>query len=377
MFWICLTPITAWIGPMKNKSLIAIVVFIWTFNLKADETNQVVVGVATTLTGDAATFGKEIVNALNFANKKFLNNKFRFIFEDDQCNAKGAITAAQKLSSIDQVKYVLGPACNEALLAAAPVYQAKKVLVITPYATSGDVEDVGDHIFRTFPSDVAAAELLYKYVAARHKRFSVYSEQNEYPILMERTFKKINSKNANLLNISYENWNPGNYDHKSTLLKLISKKPEGFFVNANAEASLVEVVKQLRALKYKGQIYSVYYAASEISIQALGEMAEGITIANTPQLDSLLNVEGQKIFSEYVREYGSPVSANLLTALSIDSVKLLDAAINSGMAPHEYLKERQFDSMIGRIGFDKFGAIQGINFEMQKIVKGKVVKIPN
>lgn len=333
------------------------------------------IGVQTSLTGDAATFGTDITHALNFANDYFFKGQYRFIVEDDRCTAKDSLAVAHKLADSDKVSYVLGLACNEALLAAAPVYQKAGVIVIAPFATTGDVLDVGDHIFRAFPADNLAAELIQSYGAPRHKSFAVYTEQTEYPVMMQRAFLRKNQEAGNPLAVYTESWNPGSYDHRTTLLKLLAKKPDAIFVNANAEASFIEVVRQLRTLKFPGQIYSAYWAASDTTIKALGSMDDGIIVANTPLLEAILNNEGRAVMTEFVKRYGQPVSINLGVVITIESLRILDRALSSGKDPLKCLFTEQFPGLLGPLSFDRHGVVQGIELEMQKIVNGKVVAL--
>lgn len=67
------------------------------------------IGVQTSLTDDAATFGADIRNALELARDQLApGGRYEFIYEDERCDPAAGVKAAQKLSSIDKVKYVLG-----------------------------------------------------------------------------------------------------------------------------------------------------------------------------------------------------------------------------------------------------------------------------
>jgi ABC-type branched-subunit amino acid transport system substrate-binding protein len=96
------------------------------------------IGLSTALTGDAASFGIDIKNAIFFMNEKFGKGRYKLILEDDRCDNSTALSVAKKMVSVDQVKYVLGFPCNSSLLATAKVYDQAGVLVVTSAATSGD-----------------------------------------------------------------------------------------------------------------------------------------------------------------------------------------------------------------------------------------------
>ncbi len=333
------------------------------------------VGVQTTLTGDAATFGTDIRHALEFANATWMQNRYEFIFEDDKCTARGGVDVATKFASITKVKYVLGPACNEALIPAAAIYERSGITVLSAVATTGDILDVGKHIFRMFPSDGSSAEVLYHYIAARHRRLALYSEENQYPVMVASTFSRLSALTARPLEIIEENWAVGTYEHRTALAKLIGSKPDAFFINANVEASYGMVLRQLRALKYAGQIYASYWPASEDAMQTLGKANDGVVFVNTPQIETSLTSMGREAYASYVKQYGKPLSISLGIAVTMDSLRLLDLAIRSNRPVSEFLHTINFEGLVGKISFDTNGAIQGIPFQIQQIVNGNVVVV--
>jgi len=348
--------------------------FIFSSSALAD--HQIKVGVSTALTGDAAPFGVDIKNALTLMNEKYGNGKYELIFEDEMCDNRTAANVANKLINIDKVKYVLGFPCNSTMLATASIYERSKVLVITSSATSGDVLDVGRHIFRLFPSDTAGAKLLYHYMAKHHKKIAILTEQNEYPVMMERTIKKENEKSTNPIELVTEEFVHGESDLRTVILKLIDKKVEGIFVNANTDTTFIPVVKQIRAMKYEGALYSAYLPGSAVVLKELGNEVNGFVYSNLPLADNLVTPKGKELLSEFRKRFGEPQSGFPVVPTSFEAFRVFDLAIQSGSDPVEYLSKNKFSGgFLPDFYFDEHGAVQGINFEMQKIVDGKIVVI--
>lgn len=77
-------------------------------------------GVSTALTGEAASYGIDLKNALVFANDRLGQGRYEFVFEDDKCNGKDAVVAARRLIDVHKVKYVIGFACSSTILSTAP-----------------------------------------------------------------------------------------------------------------------------------------------------------------------------------------------------------------------------------------------------------------
>jgi len=335
---------------------------------------KIKIGVPTSLTGDAASFGIDIKNALTLMNDKFGNGRYELIFEDDMCTGKGAVAAAQRLIGVEKVRYALGFACNQALLVVAALYDKAGVVVVTSSATSGDVLDLGKHIFRLFPSDAVGAQLLFQFISKRHKKLLVLTEQNEYPVMMERTMLKANKNADSALEITSVAFTHGESDLRTVLLSTLAKGTDAIFINANSDSSFITVVQQLQALKYSGARYAAYVPASAVAQQALGETLDGIIFCNLPALDDLMTTTGKELLAEFRKRYGEPQSGFPVVPTSFEAFQVLDAAIQSGRDPTQFLATTKFKGeFIPDFYFDQNGAVQGIDFQIQKIENGKVV----
>jgi len=100
-------------------------------------------GVSSALSGDAATYGLDIKDALLFANQKYGDGRYEFVFEDDRCSGRDAVSVAHKLIDIDKVDAVLGFACSGAALAALPIYEKAHIPVMVTTASSPKIRDAG------------------------------------------------------------------------------------------------------------------------------------------------------------------------------------------------------------------------------------------
>jgi ABC-type branched-subunit amino acid transport system substrate-binding protein len=193
------------------------------------------VGLSTSLSGDTAGAGNDILDALKFPNHKFFADRYEFVVDDDRCDNATGLTVAKKQVAVDKVKYVLGVFCNTVLLTAAPVYKKAGTVVIA-VATTGDVRLGSSTIFRTYPSENHAAELLYDYIAKRHKVLGVITELDEYTGMMERTLLQKNV-DGKLRIIPMQVTGPGK-DYRSVLLRLKSAGVDALFFNSMADPDI-------------------------------------------------------------------------------------------------------------------------------------------
>lgn len=334
------------------------------------------IGVQTSLTGDAATFGADIRNALELARDQLApGGRYEFIYEDERCDPAAGVKAAQKLASIDKVKYVLGFSCNSPLLTSAPIYDRAKIVAISATASTGDVPDVGRYMFRLFPNDAAGVDVLIPYIAGRHKHLGILTETNEYPTMMERAAETVAAKFEGF-QVSAEQFLSNDADYRTLLLRLKSKGVDALYINTSTEAPFATATKQTRTLGWNVPIYTVYFGGSKAYLDAVGPLAEGVMYSDLPNGRDYATEEGRKILDEYVKRYGEPKSFEMVTSFAYESFRILDEAIRSGVPVEQYLRDTKFKGpLMGDFHFDNYGQVVGLQFTMKRIENGKVVSL--
>jgi branched-chain amino acid transport system substrate-binding protein len=109
---------------------------------------EILIGIAGPMTGQNAAFGAQMRNgavaAIASINAKGgLNGELlRLVEGDDQCDVKRAVEVANQLAAQD-VRMVAGHFCSNAATAAASVYAARDVVMISPSASHPKLTDQG------------------------------------------------------------------------------------------------------------------------------------------------------------------------------------------------------------------------------------------
>ncbi|MBI1934526.1 ABC transporter substrate-binding protein, partial [Candidatus Peregrinibacteria bacterium] len=141
------------------------------------------------LTGDAAALGKDILNGTQIAVEEVnanggINGKqVQIITEDGRCSGSDATNAAQKLINIDHVVAIVGGSCSSETLAAAAVAESAKTIVMSPSASSPDITQAGEYIFRVYPSDAYKTTAIVKLFQERkYKKIALITENNDYAV---------------------------------------------------------------------------------------------------------------------------------------------------------------------------------------------------
>lgn len=337
----------------------------------AAEPRRIPIGISVPLSGDAALYGQDIRNALVFANERLADGRYALIVEDDRCSEKAAVSVAQKFFSLDKVRHVLGFGCSGALLAAAPVYERAKIVVIASATGAPAISDAGEYIFRTIPSLNVAAEKLQHHAAARHGSIGIISEQTAYCQGLKDAFIRYNAGSA--LKISTEEYLSDSLDHRSLLLKLKQVGSAALFLNPQTEAGLVRLARQVRELGWQVPLYAAYYPGSPTYLNEFGSAGDGIIYADLPFPSQYLTTGGAKLYDEYVRRYGDPKSGDYNIILSFLAFQALDDALRAGGDVREYLSGHRFKGVVDDFGFDRNGDITSdtVTFVLKVIRDGK------
>ncbi|MBL7661971.1 ABC transporter substrate-binding protein [bacterium] len=316
------------------------------------------------LSGDVSAWGLDVRNSLLFAVQKLAHEKIEFVFEDDKCLGKDAVTAAHKLVSVDKVDFAM-VVCTESMLATAPIFEANKIIVITPVATGDKVSAAGDYIFRTWPSDALAAQLLVSTVAKKHQRFGTITESRGFPEEFSQALHQAAAPTN--LKIFDQAFLSEATDYKVPLLKLKTQNVSGILINTNSVRIYINILKQISELNWKIQIYGVYMPGNPTFIKLTGQLAEGIIYVDAPALTINLSDHGRTIYQEFLHTYGPLQSSDFVFASTYEALKLI---IENSLATNDIrnvLYAQNFSGIFGKYSFDRNGDIENIKHQLKII----------
>lgn len=104
------------------------------FNKK--DSAKIKIGVLAPLTGVVADYGEEIKKGILAAASSTDMTGVEFVFEDDKCEPKEAVSAFNKLVSVDKATVILGPACGSPQEAVVPLIKDNSAVVLVMSAAS-------------------------------------------------------------------------------------------------------------------------------------------------------------------------------------------------------------------------------------------------
>ena len=147
-----------------KKNLFTLVIFSFlTCFFSCKEDDSIKIGVILPLTGAASEIGNNILDGIIISSEYYdsiSSKKFSLIIEDSKLDAKQAISAANKLITVDKVKAIIGLASSTEALAVAPICEKNKIPMISSTASTPLLSTAGDYVFRIYPSDVYDGKIL-------------------------------------------------------------------------------------------------------------------------------------------------------------------------------------------------------------------------
>src|SRR3989338_6107512 len=179
------------------------------------------IGAIIPLSGDVAAVGMPIKKAAELALEEInksggINGRqLRLNIRDGRCDAREAVNAAETLITIDHVPIIFNGGCSSETLAGAPLAERSRVILFSSSATSPEITNAGEYVFRNAPSDALQGRLLAEAAFARgFRRVGVLQEHTDYAADIRSVFSakfkelggeiKVESNNSSAVNVKAE-----------------------------------------------------------------------------------------------------------------------------------------------------------------------------
>jgi branched-chain amino acid transport system substrate-binding protein len=211
---------------------------------------DIVIGVATAMTGAGAATGQQIASGVALAVKEvnaaggIKGSKVKLVVEDDRTLPGGAVNAFNKLVS-EKPEVIIGPTWTNFMLTLSPIIKRNKIPVLTS-ATGTKVTDPdvsGGWIFRSAPSIGTTIQQLVGYVAKTiaPKRPAIIYSNDEWGKSGYEAFKAGGIKFA-----AEETFNFGDKDVSAQVLKLKEANPDAVVIWNSVPADAGLITNQIR-----------------------------------------------------------------------------------------------------------------------------------
>lgn len=267
-----------------------------------------VIGAMDAVTGIGESYGTVIVQAKQMAVDDvnaaggINGHMLELVIEDSKCNGQDAITAYRKLTDVDGVKIILGTTCSGAMLGAAPLAEEDGVILFSASATSPDLEDAGDYIFRTAINDanlgIDAGNTIW---VDGVRNLATINENTDYAEGVQRTTVERFEELGGTV-VAVEKYGSDTTDFRTQLTKLLANDPDAILLAAQSEFSGGTVIKQARELGFDGTFYTEVVPTGTTALEIAGEAATGVkAIIPSPDLGTQ---KGKDFLANFRQRYG-------------------------------------------------------------------------
>lgn len=212
------------------------------------------IGGVAPLSGNVAVYGVECKNGIDLAVEEInaaggvAGKKLVFICEDDEGMPDKTVNAFKKLITKDKVSIVIGSLTSGCAKAITTLAQARGVVQIAPAATSPDITDAGNFIFRACFIDPFQGTVGGKFSAENlgaKNAAILYDLQNDYSVGLTENFKAAFTAAGGRI-AAEESYAGGDKDFNAQLTKIKNASPDVVYL-PDYYGTVALVAKQLRA----------------------------------------------------------------------------------------------------------------------------------
>jgi branched-chain amino acid transport system substrate-binding protein len=328
---------------------------------------EIRIGAATPLTGTVSWLGEQHERGAAMAVAELnqggglLGEPIELIVADDYCDGQQGVAAARKLIA-DGVVFVAGHLCSGAAIPASALYEAAGIIMIAPTATNPKLTEQGfRHVFRVVDRDSEQARLAGDYLAEQWSdaRIAILHDGTVYgQDLAEETRRQLDRQGVKVT--QFGEIVPGQPEYIETVTALEAAGIEVLFYGGyTAEAALI--ARHAHERGYDLQLLGSDNLNSEYFLRVAGPAAEGVRFVS--MADPRRNAAAAPVVAKLRAEGYEPEVFTLygyavvqVWAQAVDKAGTFDAA-----AVVEALRDNEFDTVLGRLGFDDKGDVTGVD----------------
>ncbi len=371
---------------MKPGKTVSIIIGVLTLAMLAASVScskrNIKLGLAAPLSGEQKRAGEDVLHGAQLAvddwNAKggVLGKPIVLVPADDKGDPDQALLVARQF--INKVDAVIGHYNSNCTLAAEPLYDKAKMLMITPSSTNPDVTDRGYlTVFRVCGRDDQQGKSAAKYVADNFPdaKVAVINDKSSYGQDLANEFLKNYEFLTKHQSVYYGTIERTGVDIPATIDKLKKVDPTIVYFGGLWPQG-ASLVKQMRQAGITATFVSGDGCYDPEFIKQAGSDAEGCLVTFIPDQTTLPTA--QKVVKEYQKKYGElgPYSLYAYTAVTVALQGMKAAGTTNGVDVAHTLHKIEVDTPFGKMKFDAKGDPQQSPYVMWKVENGNFVEVP-
>jgi len=324
------------------------------------------VGAIVSRTGAAAASGQQVARGFDLAVEEInaaggvQGRPLQLLYRDDSTNPELGVSVLRDLVEGERVSVVLGAVTSSVTLRLAPYCERRRVILISPSASSPQLSEAGQYIFRTYPSDVLEGASMADFARDLGlDRVAVLAVDNDYGASLADAFaERFRAAGGSVAAVL--TFPEGNAAALREAVQVLSGlEPRGLYVPAYA-ADLATTLNMLRETTAHPIVLGTSSVTSE-TIRLAGPAAENLVFP-MPSFDPDSDDPGIKAFTKAFRaRYGE--EPDVYAAHAYDAVRVLATAVEiAGSWKTDEVRDAlvgidNFEGATGRMAFDRNGDV--------------------
>jgi branched-chain amino acid transport system substrate-binding protein len=328
---------------------------------------EILIGVAGPMTGSQAWFGEQFERGVAMAaadlnaKRSVLGQEVEFLVADDFCDPDQAVAAANKLVG-DGVVFVVGHWCSHSSIAASKVYEEAEVLMISPGSASAKLTDEGGpNVFRVYGRDDRQGDTVGDYFAEHWtgKEIAILDDGTTWGAgVANAVRRRLNERGVQVA--VDETITPGEPEYSALVSKMQAASVDIFFLGGlHREAGLI--FRQAHDRGYDLRLIACSALVTEDFPMIAGPGLEGTLMIATA--DMRQSRSAAEVVERFRAQGYEPLGTTLNAYAAVQVwAQAVEAAGSLDLEKvTEAMHSRQFDTVLGRIGFDPEGDVTGFD----------------
>ena len=332
------------------------------------------------LTGEGAAYAKQVSQGAHLAFDRFseMHSVAPELVDFDTRGDSSRLTELmQLLADSPSCVAILGPLTSSATLVAASIAEGEGIPLLSPTATSGDIDGIGNPVFRLVVSEGNQAAAVAEH-AVRESGFSRFGviypytaqasgEAEQFRAVVERMGGSV---------VSSQGYQPGDTDFRSQITAVKAYSPQAIFLPVSAWDA-VQIAPQLKFYRLEVPLFGTSGWDDDLLLRHGGEYVEGAVFTAAFGLNSLYPETARFVYT-YNRTYGQEPTA--IAAQGYDAAGMLLDAWEQVSSPTRSRISRKLSSMgpwygaSGRCVLGNDTEIR-ISWPMMTVIDGEILGI--
>ncbi len=327
---------------------------------------EILIGVSAAMTGSYSIYGEITLNGADTAvaelnaNGGVLGEHVDVVIADDFCSGDQAVAAAQKLVSAGVV-FVVGHPCSGGAIPASKIYDREQIVMISTTASNPRLTDEGgDFVFRIYGRDDQQGMIAGDMLAANwaDADIAVVHDGEAYGMGLASHVKN-RLDELGVRPRMFDQIQPGEADYSALVTRFEDAGIDILYYGGYAtEAALI--VSQLRSMGSEIMMVGGDGVGNTDFWDIADQAGEGTLVTFPPNLRQL-EAARSILVDQLGFESQSPSDRALfaLSAVQAWAQAAERVGTTDPLSVAAELRQAEFDTALGRIGFDQNGDITG------------------